>query len=58
MKRQIMFSVRNVDNSHVHFERIVESDTNVSIPYDKIIPALEYLFQGLKSKVCIEIVSY
>lgn len=54
MKTQIKISVQNVSNNHVHFERIIEQDTSISIPYDNLISSLLFLYDGLNVKVVIE----
>ena len=54
MKTQIKVSVRNITNDHVHFERILDSDGSVDIPYSSIVNTLLYLYSGLNVKVVIE----
>lgn len=54
MKCQVRVSVQNIANNHVHFQRVLDADDSVLIPYDKIIDTLLFLYQGLKVKVVVE----
>lgn len=54
MKRQIRISVANISNEHVHFERCIDTDSNIVIPYDDIVNTLLFLFRPLNVKVVIE----
>lgn len=58
MKKQLRVSVQNVSNEHIHFERVLDSDSNIVIPYDNIVTSLLWLYQGLNVKVVIETASY
>lgn len=54
MKKQVLISVQNISNDHVHFKRCIEQDDSIRIPYDSIVQTLLYLFNGLNVKVVIE----
>lgn len=58
MKKQIRISVQNVSNEHVHFERLVDCDGSINVPYDNIISSLLWLYNGLNVKVVIETANY
>ena len=53
-KQQIRVRVQNIANDHVHFERILDTDSSVSFPYEKIVDSLLFLYQGHNIKVVCE----
>ena len=53
-KQQVKVCVQNISNDKVHFERILDTDSSVVFPYDKLIDSLLFLYQGLNVKVVIE----
>lgn len=54
MKTQVRISVKNIQNEHTHFERVLEIEDSLVVPYDRLMSALLYLYQGLNVKVVIE----
>lgn len=50
----IKVCVRNITNEHTHFERVINYDDNVVVPYDSIVKTLLWLYQGQNVKVVIE----
>lgn len=58
MKKQLRVSVQNISNEHVHFERCIDSDDAIKVPYDSLVNSLLWLFQGMNVKVVIETASY
>lgn len=53
-KQQVRISVKNISNDHVHFERVLDTDSSVKFPYDELVDSLLFLYQGLNVKVVIE----
>lgn len=51
----ISVSVENINNSHVHFKRLISWNSNVAFPYDKVASTLLLLYTGLKVKVLFDI---
>ena len=58
MKKQLRVSVQNVSNEHVHFERCIDLDPNLVVPYDSLVSSLLWLYSGLNVKVVIETANY
>lgn len=58
MKKQLRVSVQNVSSDHVHFERCIDCDGSLSVPYDSLVNSLLWLFSGLNVKVVIETANY
>ena len=58
MKKQLRVSVQNVSNEHVHFERCVDCDDSLQVPYENLVSSLLWLFNGLNVKVVIETTNY
>lgn len=58
MKRQLRVSVQNISNDHVHFERCIDSDESIKVPYDSLVSSLMWLYQGMNVKVVIETATY
>lgn len=52
--KQLRVSVKNISNEHCHFERCIDLNESLEIPYKEITKSLEYLFQGLNVKIVFE----
>ena len=58
MKKQLRVLVQDVSNEHVHFERCIDMDSNLFVPYDSLVSSLLWLYSGLNVKVVIETANY
>lgn len=52
---EIIVSVKNKSNNHVHFKRTVDVNDSVSFDYNAIVRSLLSLYNGLDVMVCFEI---
>lgn len=52
---EIIVSVKNKTNEHVHFKRNLEVNGSTVFDYNAIVRSLLTLYQGLNVMVCFEI---
>lgn len=52
---EIIVSVKNKTNEHVHFKRSLEVNGSTVFDYNAIVRSLLTLYQGLNVMVCFEI---
>lgn len=55
---EIIVSVKNKTNDHVHFKRCLNVDTSLKFDYNGITTALLTLYTGCDVMVCFEVKPY